>query len=124
MAKAIRVPPTSISVSENPGSPRRGFLFEGRLSVSNREAGAPGQGGELVDRVAAGATRVDRGRLYAGAVIRPGAGQWYPDRRNGTARRIPSRKVKYFAPVAPRFPRNTVIESTFVQRKRRPTSSV
>jgi hypothetical protein len=29
------------------------------------------------------------------------------------ARRIPSRKVRYFEPVAPRLARNTVIEATF-----------
>src|SRR5690348_4645246 len=34
-------------------------------------------------------------------------------RRNGMARRIPPRKVRYFEPVAPRLARNTVIESTF-----------
>ena len=46
------------SILENPGSPSRGFLFDGRLSIGDGEAGADGQGSELVDRVAAGARQL------------------------------------------------------------------
>src|SRR5436190_22656174 len=40
------------SIFENPGSPAGVFSLPERLSVSDGEAGADGQGGELVDRVA------------------------------------------------------------------------
>ena len=50
----IEVPPKSI-VPLKPGFPRRGFLFHGRLSVGDGEAGADHQSGQLIDRVAAGA---------------------------------------------------------------------
>ena len=52
--RSIAIPPARSSILENPGSPSRSFLFDGRLSIGDGEAGADGQGSELVDRVAAG----------------------------------------------------------------------
>jgi hypothetical protein len=49
-----RIPPARSPIPEDPGPPP-GFSLKRLLSVGDREAGADRQGGELIDRVAAGA---------------------------------------------------------------------
>ena len=89
------------SILENPGSPSRGFLFDGRLSIGDGEAGADGQGSELVDRVGAGARQL-----------------------------LLVEELGHFGCHSPGSGRNTAPGSSspqstrIVQRKRRPTSNV
>jgi hypothetical protein len=101
--RSIAFPPCSIADPQTPGSPSRGFLFSAPLSIGNREPGADGQGGELIDRVAAGAPV--RKLLFVEAL--------------GHAR-VPFAGFRRITAPGSSWPQSTRI----VQRNRRPTSKV